>query len=139
MSSVVPPPSFESICRSTSLGEFLSERNLFGTLLALAISSQLTGLISGIVNDAISPFIGLCTGNNLNNQYIVLKNGQNAPYSTSNTAINDNTAIVFKWGAILLLIITFLLVIATFYVLTKVMCFESRNRKITNTISQMKI
>jgi large-conductance mechanosensitive channel len=133
MSSAVPPPSFESICRSTSLGEFLSERNLFGTLLALAISSQLTGLISGIVTDAISPFISICTGNNLTNQYIVLKNGQNAPYTASNTAINDNTAIVFKWGAIILLIITFLLVVSTFYVLTKVICFESRSRNRPST------
>jgi large-conductance mechanosensitive channel len=128
MSSLVAPPTLESICKTSSLGDFLSQRNLFGTLLALAISTQLTGLVSGIVTDAISPVISLCTGNNLSNQYLVLKNGENAPYDSKNTALNDNTAIVFKWGAVILLIITFLLVISTFYVLTKFICFETKRK-----------
>jgi len=114
----------EDICMSSNVFAFLSEHHVYGSLISVSLALMLSSLVTTITADAVTPIISILCGQNLANGYIVLQEGTEAPYTTTNPATDDPSAIVLKYGLILVALLSFLFVLLFYYILTKITCIR---------------
>lgn len=125
----------QDICTTGNLWQFLTEHNVYGALISVSLALMLSSLVTTVTSDAVTPIVSKLCGTNLANAYIVLQDGTQAPYSTTNPATADDTAILIRYGQILMALISFLVVVLFYYMLTKITCIHS-TKKVKTSIKR---
>jgi large conductance mechanosensitive channel len=101
---------------------FISKGNVVDLAIGIIIGGAFTAIVSSIVEDVLSPLLGLALGKNLAQNAVVLKPGKsgNHTYSTPEQAMADG-AVVLKYGKLLQAIINFLIISAVLFTIVKLM------------------
>lgn len=76
-----------------------------------------------IIETSILPFFSLLTGTNINQKVSVIKNGNKAPYSENNLAIDDPSAVYISWGRLVGGTVRFFVTMGTVIGVLWLMCF----------------
>lgn len=87
--------------------KFIARGNVVDLAVAVIIGAAFTGIINAVVQDLITPIIGLLGERNFSDFYLVLKGS--VPPGTSYQAAKP-MAVVFGYGAFITAVINFLLI-----------------------------
>ena len=82
-----------------------------GNVLDLAVGTILGGLfgkiVSSFVDDLVGPLLSIISTHSLEDSFITIRRGDNAPYRTVEEARRDG-AVIMRWGPFLQIVINFL-------------------------------
>lgn len=83
-----------------------------GNVLDLAVGTILGGLfgkiVSSFVDDLVGPVLSVLSTHSLEDSFITIRRGNNAPYRSVEEAKKDG-AVIMKWGPFLQIVINFLI------------------------------
>jgi large conductance mechanosensitive channel len=83
-----------------------------GNVLDLAVGTILGGLfgkiVSSFVDDLVGPVLSVISTHSLEDSFITIRRGDNAPYRTVEEAKKDG-AVIMRWGPFVQIIINFLI------------------------------
>ena len=83
-----------------------------GNVLDLAVGTILGGLfgkiVSSFVDDLVGPVLSVISTHSLEDSFITIRRGNNAPYRTVEEAKKDG-AVIMRWGPFVQIIINFLI------------------------------
>ncbi|KAJ3107665.1 hypothetical protein HDU97_003659 [Phlyctochytrium planicorne] len=112
---------------------FLKRGNVVDLAVGVVMGAAFTAIVNSVVNDLITPIIGLATENNLENTFVVIKCkkvngiqtdqtckvGSQGNYTTVAIA-NAAGAITINWGRFIQIVINFIIIAAIIYFFVKI-------------------
>ncbi|KAH8552053.1 large-conductance mechanosensitive channel [Umbelopsis sp. PMI_123] len=101
--------------------DFLNRGNVISLAIGIIMGAQFNNIITSLTDDIIMPPVGLVTGNNFKNLFVIIRAGStaNATYDTFHQA-RDDGAVTFNYGNFIQTIINFFLVGFGLYWIVKV-------------------
>lgn len=97
--------------------EFITRGNVVDLAVAVIVGAAFTNIVNSVVNDLMTPVLGLLGDRNFSDLYVVLKGS--VPPGTDYEAAKG-MAVVFGYGAFLTAVINFLLIAAVIFGLVQV-------------------
>lgn len=96
--------------------KFLNRGNVLDLAVAFIIGAAFGAIVTSVVQDLVTPVLGLLGDRNFSNLYIVLKGDvpPDTPYETA-----KGMAVVFGYGAFLTALINFLLIAFVMFLIVK--------------------
>ncbi|KAF9347886.1 hypothetical protein BGX34_002820 [Mortierella sp. NVP85] len=110
----------KSICGNFK--DFIDNGNVLGLAVGLILGASFTSLVNSLVEDVISPPLGLAVGQaSLDNLFFVIKNGKSGPthYPTLDQA-RDDGAVCIGYGRFVQLTINFFTVAIALFLIIRV-------------------
>lgn len=97
--------------------KFVSRGSVLDLAIAVIIGAAFGAIITSVVQDLVTPVLGLLGDRNFSNLYLVLKGEvpPNTPYETA-----KGMAVVFGYGAFLTAVINFLLIAFILFLIVKI-------------------
>ncbi|EPZ32443.1 Large-conductance mechanosensitive channel domain-containing protein [Rozella allomycis CSF55] len=103
---------------------FIKRGNIIELAIGLVMGAAFNSIVQSLVQDIIMPPFGLINGNDIKNEFILLRRGKNSTvsnpkgYITLENAKDDN-AITMNYGNFLLTVINFIVISLSLFVLIK--------------------
>ncbi|KAI8584113.1 hypothetical protein K450DRAFT_218200 [Umbelopsis ramanniana AG] len=118
----------------TDFKDFLNRGNVVSLAIGIIMGAQFNNIISSLTDDIIMPPVGLVTGNNFKNLFVIIRAGStlNATYETVDQA-RDDGAVTFNYGRFIQTIINFFFIaFALFWIVKVTQRFQRKSLKATS-------
>lgn len=116
----------------TQLAEFFSSSNTLGIIIGVVIGAAIAKVITSFVDDLLYPCLDFFDSKNLRDQFYVVRNGPNAPYTTLDEARNDDASVIC-WGYFIKAFLNLIIqTLCLFYFIKLLMHLHKAEQKLVN-------
>ena len=99
--------------------KFISVGRILDTAVGNFMAMAFTALVSSMVMDILTPLLGALVNRNIQTWYLVVRSGSKAPYDTLESAMDDEEAIVLRYGRVIHALIQFIVQSMVIYFVLK--------------------